>query len=99
MFALFLPALMGALAAAMGSFIGRAILALGVGFVTYKGIDLSIESMKQSVMSGMRGLPADAVNFAAFMYLDKALTIIFSAVVTAMAMRALGGSMKKMVMK
>lgn len=99
MFALFLPALMGALAAAMGSFIGRALLALGVGFVTYKGIDLSIESMKQSVMAGMRGLPADAMNFAAFLYLDKALTIMFSAVVAAMALKAIGGSVKKMVIK
>ena len=49
--ALFVPALMGALAAAMGSFIGRAIIALGIGFVTYKGIDLSIDAIKSSVMS------------------------------------------------
>jgi len=98
-FPLLIPALVGALATAMGSLAGRAIIALGVGFITYKGIDLSIEALKQSAMSGVRGLPADALNFIAFMWLDKAMTVIFSAVVTAMSIRALGGSVKKMVMK
>lgn len=97
--ALFVPALMGALAAAMGSFIGRAIIALGIGFVTYKGIDLSIDAIKSSVMSGVRGLPADALNLVGYLYLDKAITVVMSAFVIAFAMRSLSGSVKKMEMK
>jgi hypothetical protein len=42
MFAAFLPALIGALAGAMATFAGRALIALGIGFVTYKGIDVGI---------------------------------------------------------
>lgn len=99
MFALFIPALMGALAGAMVSLVGRAVLALGIGFVTYQGIDLAIGSLKANVISGFSGLSADMVGLIAWLYLDKALTIIFSAVATALAMRMLAGSVKKMVFK
>lgn len=99
MFALFLPALMGALATAMGTFIGRAVLAAGIGFVTYKGIDLSIGVIKSSVISGVRGLPADAVNLVGYLYLDKAITVVISAFAVAFAMQSIGGSVKKMEFK
>lgn len=99
MFALFIPALVGALAGAMGSFIGRALIALGIGFVTYKGIDVGIDFLKQAVMEGVRGMPADAVQLVGYLWIDKALTLIFSAVVTALSMRAIGGSIKKAVLK
>lgn len=99
MFALFVPALMGALATAMGTFVGRAVIALGVGFVTYKGIDVSIGFMKDSVLSGVRGLPVDALNLVGYLWIDKALTVIISAISAAMTMKAVGGSVKKAVFK
>jgi Protein of unknown function (DUF2523) len=99
MFALFIPALMGALATAMGSFIGRAILALGIGFVTYKGIDLSIGAIKAGVLSGVRGLPVDALNLVGYLYLDKAITVVMSSFVVAFAMRTASGSVKRMELK
>lgn len=99
MFALFLPALIGALAGAMATFAGRALLALGVGFVTYKGIDTGIGVLKTTAMNGIKGLPADALQLVGFLWLDKAMTVIFSAVVVAITMRTLGGSLKKMVVK
>jgi Protein of unknown function (DUF2523) len=99
MFALFVPALVGALAAAMGTFAGRALIALGVGFVTYKGIDVSVGMMKDSVLGGVRGLPADALNLVGYLWIDKALTVIISAISAAMTMKAIGGSVKKAVFK
>jgi len=99
MFAAFLPALIGALAAAMGTLAGRALLALGFGFVTYKGIDVGIASLKETVIAGVRGLPADALQLVGYLWIDKALTVVFSAVATAIAMRALGGSVKRLVAK
>jgi hypothetical protein len=99
MFALFIPALMGALAAAMATFIGRAIIALGVGFVSYKGIDTGIGLLKTAAMDGMRGMPADALQLVAYLWMDKALSVVFSAVAISLTMRALGGTLKKMVFK
>ena len=96
---MFIAALWGALATAMGSLIGRALIALGIGFVTYKGIDLGIASLKTQVVNGVNSLPADALNLVGYLWLDKALTVIFSGVVTSLSMRAVGGSVKKMVFK
>lgn len=99
MFAMFIPALIGALAVAMGSFLGRALLALGVGFTTYKGIDLAITAMKQQAIAGVSSLGGDALGLVGYLWLDKALTLIMSAVVAALAMKMVAGSIKKVVMK
>lgn len=91
--------LIGAFVAAMGSMAGRVLIALGIGFVTYKGIDTGIEALKTQAINGLKGLPADALNLVAYLWLDKALTVIFSAVVVVLSMRAVGGSVKRMVAK
>jgi hypothetical protein len=97
--AYFVPALVGALAGAMGSFIGRAILALGIGFVTYSGITVALNVMKQSVITGVSSLPSDALGLVSYLWLDKGITIIFSAVAVSLAMRGLNGSIKRMTFK
>lgn len=99
MWALFIPALVGALAGAMGSFIGRAIIALGIGTITYTGLSVAIASFKTSVITSVSSLPSDAVALVGYLWVDKALSIIFSAVVIALSMRLIGGSLKKMVIK
>lgn len=97
--AVFLPALMGALATVMASLIGRAILALGIGFVTYTGITVAINGMKEAVISGVSGIPGDAASLIGFLWLDKGISVIFSAVAASLALRAIGGSVKKMIFK
>jgi len=99
MWGLFIPALIGALASAMGSFVGRAMIALGIGFVTYKGIDLAVDVFKQKAVDGITALPADVVSFLGYLWIDKALTIIFSSIVTALAIKGLSGSIKQVVAK
>lgn len=96
---LFFAALVGALATAMGSLAGRALLSLGFGFITYKGVDVAIASIKTNIITSVNGLPAQAIGLFGYLYLDKALTVIFSAVVTALAMRLIGGGIKRMVAK
>jgi hypothetical protein len=99
MWALFYAGLVGALANAMVSFAGRATLAVGIGFTTFTGITLAIGSIKTSAIAGVNGLGADALGLVGYLWLDKGMTLIFSAIVTALAMKAIGGSVKKMVLK
>lgn len=94
-----IPALIGALVSLFASVVGRAVVALGIGFVTYKGIAIAIGIMKDSVMTGISSLSADAVGLVGFLWIDKALTVVFSAVAVAIAMKGIGGSVKKMVLK
>ena len=99
MFALFLPALIGALAGAMGSLIGRAVIALGIGYVTYKGLDVMIGALRDNVVAQVSGLSGQALQFVSFLYVDKALSMIMSAVVISLSMRLISGGVKKMVVK
>ena len=99
MFAMFLPALIGAFAAAMGSLAGRVLIALGIGFVTYKGVGAGVDVLKARVISSVQGMPADIVGLVGFLGIDQAITIIFSAVAAALSLRLVGGSLKKMVNK
>lgn len=97
--AFFIPALLGALATAMASLVGRVVIALGIGFVTYTGITISITAMRDSVIASMQGLPADAVSLASYLWIDKALTVLFSAVTISLTMKLTEGAVKKMVFK
>lgn len=97
--AFFIPALVGALTVATSSIIGRAMLALGLGAVTYTGITASISVIKDQVVSNLSGLPADVVNLLGFFWIDKGLTVIFSATAVALTMKTVNGSLKKIVMK
>lgn len=99
MWTLFIPALVGALAGAMGSFIGRAIIALGIGTITYTGLTVALGAVRSSVVSSVSSLPGDVLGLVGYLWLDKALTIIFSAVTISLSMRLIGGSLKKMVIK
>ena len=96
---LFLPALIGALASSVGSLIGRACIALGIGFVTYKGIDVVMGNLRSLVVSGVSSIPSDAAGLLGYLWFDRAISMIISAVVASMALTALGGSIKKMVLK
>ncbi|MDP5008126.1 MAG: DUF2523 domain-containing protein [Glaciimonas sp.] len=97
--AVFIPALWGALATIMASLAWRVVIALGIGFVTYKGSDVALGLMKNSVISSFSGLPSDMINLLGFLWADKAMSVIFSAVAVSLIMRGLGGSVKKMVFK
>jgi hypothetical protein len=99
MFAVFIPALIGAFGAAMGTLAGRVLISLGLGFVSYKGIDLAVGKLKDAAISGLQGIPADALLLVGYLWLDKALTVIFSAVAVALSMKALNGTVKRMVAK
>lgn len=99
MWGLFIGQLLGALAVGMGSLVGRAFIALGIGFVSYQGIDLGVQSLSQNIITSFQGLPAQLVRFLAFMWIDKAITVLISAVTVALSFKVMGGTIKKMVFK
>jgi len=97
--AYFIPALMGALASIMASLVGRAILALGIGFITYNGVTILLTTLKNQVISSIGGIGGDALALIGYFWLDKGISIIFSAYTIVITMRLVNGSMKKMVFK
>lgn len=97
---LIIGAIWGALAPVLGSLVGRVLLALGIGYVTYTGLNIGVDAIYASVKNSFGGLSGDVLNFLAYMWVDKALSTIFSAFTAALAIKlGTSGVMKKMVIK
>jgi hypothetical protein len=95
-----LAALIGGLAQAMASFVGRALIALSIGYVTFTGVQIGINAIITGIQSDMANLGTDAVNFLAFLWVDKAFSMIFSAWTAALGLKLAGAAtIKKMVVK
>lgn len=93
-------ALGGLLLNLVGSIAGRALLALGMGFVTYKGMNVGIDWLMTQIKSNVAGLPNDIVQFLAYLWVDKAISMLFAAYAAAALIRMAGSdSMTKLVTK
>lgn len=91
-------AIVGALAAGMSSLVGRVMLALGVSFVTYSGIDTLVSELTSSMQSSMGGLGA-ASAWLSVLQIDTQLTIISTAWTTRLTLATVDGTIKKAVLK
>lgn len=91
---------MGVLAQILPSLIGRILLALGISFVTYTGMSVAIDSLYTQVQANFSGLPIETLNLLAYLWVDKAFSLVFSAFSASLAIKTLqGGSITRMVMK
>lgn len=96
----FLAPLAGVLTSVTGSVVGRALLALGISFVTFKGADTSVTWLLDQIKGNISALDPRIVQFLAWLWVDKAITMIFSAYTAATVIRMAGGSsITKMVTK
>lgn len=96
----FLWSLGGLLLNLTTSIAGRALLALGFGYVTFKGFDIGIGWLLQQIKDNMNGLPVEILQFLAFLWVDKAIGMVFSAYAAAAAIRMAGStSITKLVTK
>jgi hypothetical protein len=93
-------ALLGGFLSIAASMVGRVLLALGMGYVTYKGFDLGIAWLLTQIKQNIGSMPAEVISFLGFLWVDKALGVMFSAYTAASLIRMAGGAnLKKLVMK
>ncbi|MCS4508777.1 DUF2523 family protein [Xylophilus ampelinus] len=85
----------------MGSLVGRALIALGFGFVEYQGISLLVDHVKDFATSAMGNMAGSGlIEWAGFFRLDVHVQLVISAVGVKMVMSALGGSkVRRLVQK
>ena len=57
----------------------KVLVGLGVGFVTYQGMNFLLESMFDLAIDQFSGMPANMIQILALCNVDKYLTIISSA--------------------
>lgn len=77
---IFIAALIGALAQAAVSIVGRVLLSLGFGLVVMTSVNASLEWIKTMIASAFGGLPAVAVGILSGAQVGTCLAIILSAI-------------------
>jgi hypothetical protein len=97
---LFIGALLGALIQIAGTLVGKVLLSLGIGYVTYSGVDTSIGWVKAFALSHISATSSQTVAAASTMQVGTCISILTSALVARMVMNGLtSGALKKMVVK
>lgn len=91
--------LLGVLGPVLMSVVGRVLVALGIGVVTYAGMDVALEALRTQVIQNLGALPATIVTVLYQTKVDQALNIIVSALLGSIAMRGIAGSITKFVHK
>jgi hypothetical protein len=98
--AFLIPMIWGALAPVLGSLVGRVLLAIGIGFVTYQGLSIGTDALYSAVQSNFGGLPSVALGLMSYLWVDKAISTVFSAFTASLVIKlATGSSLTKMVLK
>lgn len=96
----FIASLLGGLVTAAGSIVGRVLIALGIGYVSYKGLNGLQEFVKNQVWSNLGALSVDVLQLLSVLQIDTAINIMLSSVAARLVLRGLtGGTMTKMVIK
>jgi len=97
---IFLDALIGGLVTAAGSIVGRVLIALGIGYVTYSGVDTALGVLKTAIWSNMSATGATVLGIMATLQVDTAINIIFSALTARLVLNGLtSGAITRMVIK
>jgi hypothetical protein len=97
---LIIAALWGALIPMLGSMVGRVLISLGIGYVTYSGVDASFVWVKSTFLSGMSGLPAVAIGMASTLKIGVCVSMLLSALTARLVLQGLtNGVIKRMGLK
>lgn len=97
---IFLAALLGGLATAAGSIVGRVLIALGIGYVTYSGLSVLIGWIKTEIFIHLMGINATVLGIVGALQVDVAINILFSAIAARFVVAGVAsGSITRMVIK
>ena len=92
--------LWGALARVAGSIALQVLIALGIGFVTYKGADIGLNLFKDTVVSNINSLPTEVVGILGTLKVGTCINMVFSTLVVKMGMNGMqSGTFKKWVLR
>lgn len=92
--------IIGGFLQALGSFVGRVLVSLGIGYAAFAGMDTSIQWAKDFAVAKITALPPNAVAVAATLQVGTCISILTSALIVRLVMRGMtGGSLKSFVLK
>ncbi|AMC34251.1 DUF2523 domain-containing protein [Janthinobacterium sp. B9-8] len=95
-----IAALIGGLVSAAASFFGRALIAFGVGVVSYGGIHKLLENIKLDIIQNIKDVPVQILQIMGLLKIDVCISILLSAITVNLVIKGLtGGVLRKWVTK
>lgn len=93
--------LAGILLSVAGPILSRILIGLGIGFVSYTGVDLIQTQVHDLFMANAAALPASAAQWLGILKVGTCLNILLSAMAIRAALSGMSatGSIKRMVVK
>jgi hypothetical protein len=96
----FIAALLGGLVQAAGSLVGRVLLSLGMGYVMYSGIDVSITFARDFLVTKLSAQHSQTLAVAGALQVGRCISILTSALIMRMTLNGLtGGAIKRLVVR
>lgn len=97
---LIIGSVVGGLAHAVGSLVGRVLVSLGVGFVVYNGADTMLDFVRTNVLNQLQMLPPELFTVLSLLQVPAVINVYFSAWTASLAITGLqSGSFVKMVQR
>lgn len=98
-----MPAFFVWLAAMLGpilaTFIGRLIVALGIGAITFTGLDVLVTSLEDQFRTYYSGTGAYVVGILSLGRIDQAVLMLFSAYAARIGIKTVSGAVTRLVLK
>lgn len=96
----FIVSLLLGLAPILTGVLAKLLLAFGVGFAVYSGLDVALTEVKGVASSAWGGLPASVIGMLGLMRVDQALNLVLSAVSVRFVLEGMtGGGLRKLIWK
>lgn len=82
-----------------GSLAAQVLVGLGVGVVTYMGVDTAIGWLKTSAVTAFLGLPSQVVGMLSLMKVGSCVSMVFSALLIRITLSGIASGSKQFVKK
>lgn len=93
-------AILGALIQGASTLVGRVLMALGFGYVSYTGLTATLDYAQDQVESAFTEFPTQVLQVVDTLQIDNAMALIFSAIAVRFLLQGLqGGAFKRLVQK
>lgn len=77
--------------------IAKVFILLGLGFVTYTGIDFVLQALRDAAMTAIVNIPPEIVGLIGLTRIDVAVNIVLSALAIKTSISFIGGSFTKLI--
>lgn len=96
----FVAAIGGMLINLVGTLVGRVLIALGISVVTYTGITVTLDALKDQAISAFSGLPPEVFGILGILKVGQCISIVTSAIAAKLVIDGLSGdTIKKWIYK